>query len=174
MVKSSVADPDPDPDPWIRPFLAGSGSAELRIQMRIQWSDNFNGFLAKFWVIYFFEVWKSVQWFKSYDFFHWIQIFGQKIVIFCKLEGWNWPKKIDFLTKSTQLWRLITFEPLDGFSNFKKVKHSKFRALSIGSGSGSAKTSWIRIRIRLKKSGSTTLKLRHFSISINIIFLKII
>ena len=83
--KTSALDPDPDPDPWIRPFLAGSGSAELRIQMRIQWSDNFNGFLAKFWVIYFFEVWKSVQWFKSYDFFHWIQILGQKIVIFCKL-----------------------------------------------------------------------------------------
>ena len=39
---------DPDPDPWIRAFLAGSGSAYFRIQMRIQLYDSLNGFLAKF------------------------------------------------------------------------------------------------------------------------------
>ena len=31
-------------------------------------SDVFIEFLTKFWVIFFFEVWKSVKWFKSCDF----------------------------------------------------------------------------------------------------------
>ena len=39
---------------------------------------------------------------------------------------------MDFWTKSAQLWWLLTFEPEDGFSNFKKVNWSEFRALSIG------------------------------------------
>ena len=51
----------------------------IRIQVK---SDVFIKYLAKFWVIYFFEVWKSVQWFKSYDFLHWIQFFWQKNLIF--------------------------------------------------------------------------------------------
>ena len=47
-------------------------------------------------------------------------------------------------SKSTKLWWPFTFDPLDGFSNFKKVKHSKFWALSIGSryGSGPMDRAW--------------------------------
>ena len=107
---------DPDPDPLFH------GSRWIQVT-----SDTFIEFLTKFWVFYFFEAWKSVKRFKCYDFLHGIQIFLSKKCIF-----------FHFLKKSTQLWRLITFEPLDGFSNFKKVKHSKFWALSI-------KITWIRI-----------------------------
>ena len=46
---------------------------------------------------------------------------------------------MDFWTKSAQLWWLLTFEPVDGFSNFKKVNWSEFRALSIGI------ITWIRL-----------------------------
>ena len=74
-----------DLDLWIRPFLAGSGSAELQIQMQIQWSDNFNRFLAKFRVIYFFEVWKSVKRFQTYDFFYIGSKFWPKNEIFSNL-----------------------------------------------------------------------------------------
>ena len=41
-------------------------------------------------------------------------------------------KNFDVWTKSTQLWCLLTFEPVDRFSNFKKVNWPEFWAQSVG------------------------------------------
>ena len=76
--------------------------------------------------------------FKSYGFFcHWSKFWPKNYnfqqnwwCYFIFEDGLG--KKMDFWTKSAQLWWLLTFEPVDGFSNFKKVNWSEFWALSIG------------------------------------------
>ena len=148
-----------DPDPF---FGSGSGSRWHMIFSLNSWQN------SECFTFLKFENPSSHS--KVIIFLHWIQLFCPKFSIFGLLAlfsdvtlisgdgiGWFF---FTFLTKSTKLWCPITFEPLDRFSNFKKVKHLKFQALSIGFGSGSAKTSWIRIRFL--KSGSKTLILSHF------------
>ena len=143
-----TTDPDADPVIWQFQWIPGKIWSDL-----LFWSLKIRQVVQKLW---FFSL-DSNFWPTNGNFLQTYTI----LRCYPDFKGWNRPKKIDFLTKSTQLWRLITFEPLDRFSKFKKVKHSKFQALSIGSGSGSAKTSWIRIRIRILKSGSNTLILTY-------------
>ena len=148
-----------DPDPF---FGSGSGSRWHMIFSLNSWQNSECFTFLKFEnpsshskVIIFFTLDPTFL-SKILNFWPTCPIFG------CYPYFWRWNQMIffTFLTKSTKLWCPITFEPLDRFSNFKKVKHLKFQALSIGFGSGSAKTSWIRIRFL--KSGSTTLILSHF------------
>ena len=126
LICSSVS--DPNPDPWIWGLLIGSGSAISRIRMgpgNIWYSHLIPDKILSVKLFWSLKISQAVQ---KLWFFTWDPNF--------------WPKYCNFFSlfeqKSTQLWGLITFERLDGFSNFKKVKHSKFWALSI-------KITWIRI-----------------------------
>jgi hypothetical protein len=101
----SVLDPYPWIQIWVRgsSFLDGSGSTKFWIQMGIQWSDNFNGFLAKFWVIYFFKVVESAKWIKRSKFFankfEFFLKFGQYSYVTLILQGGIVQFVLDFWIK---------------------------------------------------------------------------
>ena len=141
----------------------GSGSMDLAlfgwIWIWIQILQAKDPFIWQFWVIYFlkFENPSNRSKFMIVIFSNLLNFL--MLPLFLKMDAANF---FHFLTKSTLFWGLITFEPLDGFSNLIKAKHSEFQALcrnrsGYRSGSRSAKRSWIGIQICILKSKSNTL-----------------
>ena len=109
-------------DPIQDPTLFGSGSRQHMV-FSLEYWWNSECFLV-FWSMKIHQVVQKLI------FYILIQIFHPKIIYLGRnwtnfgcyphFWRWNWP----ILTKTTHLLLLITFEPWDGFSNFKKVKHS--------------------------------------------------
>merc|ERR1712243_532728 len=59
-------------------------------------------------------------------------LFVKKSIFFWPIPSLNFAKNYNFLAKNLDpMEKIITFEPLDRFSNFKKVNHSKFCQESI-------------------------------------------